>query len=351
MSMSLSPSQLLDSATAVAPWCRRLEPTDLCLLLIAVPFIGPVRRADFSRRLSDVGITESLVGALYFQRIDRAVAQFVKIGAMEEEGSGREKVYRTTANGFAAILLNLAVLDRDPTLDGTEFELKREVAAAIHVGITALAALTNLPIQADVRLFFEEINKLEVLGRPVISDEIFSDAANVQTLIGRQRQNVNRLLERVQRQANDLQALRRILGAVGMGGAFRSTFVHEAPALLSHPEFLEIATALATSGGPEAEVKSRILRYQAYLRYLDDLSALYASATKGSDILTLLARAAEASAPTTLPGRQQKSKPRRSVTVPGVKTTKRKEKGEAHEIVRKEPVALVSRGHRRARPV
>jgi hypothetical protein len=327
--MSLSPAHLLDTTTSIAPWCRRLEPMEMSLLLIAVPFIGPVRRADFPRRLSDVGITESLIGALYFQRIDRTVEQFVKIGAMEHEGASREKAYRTTAKGFAAILLNLSVLDRDPTLDGTEFELKREIAAALHVGIgAAIAAVPHLPAQSPARQFFEELFKLEVLGRSVVSNELLVSAADVHALINRQRQNVGKRLERVQREANEMHALRRILGAAGLGGAVKSGLVQEAPAFLSQPEFLGVATALATSGAPEAEVQSRILRYQAYTAYLDRLSELYGkAAATASNIFTLLAGADEAPAPMALPGRAQRPKPRRSQTNRGVKPSRRKGKG------------------------
>src|SRR5688572_12794888 len=98
--MALSPAQLLDSGASMAPWCRRLEPLELGLLLVAVPFIGPVRRADFPRRLTELGIREPLVGNMYFQRVDRCVGQLVASGAMAEEGRGRERGYRTTPAGF-----------------------------------------------------------------------------------------------------------------------------------------------------------------------------------------------------------------------------------------------------------
>ena len=51
-----------------------------------------------------------------------------------------------------------------------------------------------------------------------------------------------------------------------------------------------VATALATSGAPEAEAQSRILRYQAYTAYVDRLSELYGkAAATASNIFTLLA--------------------------------------------------------------
>src|SRR4029079_11985598 len=126
-----------------------------------------------------------------FQRVKRAVARLEEIGAMHGAGEGRARSFVVSPEGFAALLLNLCVLHADPTLDGSEFELKRSLVSMLNL---LFDRLTELPEEGEqspeTERFCDEVDRLAVLGERVITEEVEAQALDVLRLIAEQRRRV-----------------------------------------------------------------------------------------------------------------------------------------------------------------
>ncbi len=156
---------------AAAPWCRPLENLDLGILLLVQPWLSGegMRRARMQQELAR--LAEGLpLGPTYFQRIKRSVSRLEEMGALRGSGDGRSRRFVMTPAGFASFILNLRVLRADPTLDGSEFELKRAVVSLWNVALDRLAELpdgTNLPPRMEK--FLDEVERIEIHGQRVIT--------------------------------------------------------------------------------------------------------------------------------------------------------------------------------------
>ncbi|HEX9942082.1 MAG TPA: hypothetical protein VGG03_08700 [Thermoanaerobaculia bacterium] len=284
---SLSPAIPLDQGTAEAPWCARLDNLEMGLLLLAVPWAAGagLRRADLERQLASLDLP---FGPIYFQRIKRAVARLEEIGALRGSGEGRARRFVVTPEGFAALLLNLCVLHADPTLDGSEFELKRSLVSTLN---RFFERLSEQPEEARLspgsERFFDAVERLTVLGEPVITEEVEGQALDVLRLIAEQRRQVELLLNSVRERQAWEESESGTLSELDMAQRLTEAGFGEAVSLLAaDPNALR---ELATDVFPWLGHSATVLRYEHYLRYLDDLAALYATELKTVGLQSLLA--------------------------------------------------------------
>ena len=185
--------------TPTSPWCVRVDNLELGTLLLAQPWLvgEGIRRATLERRLAALAADLPL-GAIYFQRVKRAVTHLVSIGAMDTIGEGRACRFVTTPRGFATLLINLRVVDADPTVDGAEFELKRALVSMWSLVLEQLNEVPDAALPAPstpTERFFEQVEALEVLGTRLIDDAFVEEAFDVLRLIAEQRRQVTLLLE------------------------------------------------------------------------------------------------------------------------------------------------------------
>jgi hypothetical protein len=270
----LDPGALLDHPDlvgAAAPWCTRLDGVELALLLLCLPWLaGPgLRPADLERRLRELE-RELPVGPVYFQRIRRAVRRLETVGAVEGSGAARSMRYRATPTGLAALVLNLAVPATDPTIDGSDFELKHALASMagafsgveVEVGPGAGSGIDSPPAREDDELsrFFERAERLTVLGSPVLTDELIGRAFDVLALIESQRDRVLALLQAAKSRRPPL-ALR-----AGLADA------------LDHLDPEALTSSLAAIA-LQRSIDATVERYRSYLVYLDSLTRLYSEAS------------------------------------------------------------------------
>jgi hypothetical protein len=268
---ALTPALLLESPERVlpeAPWCAALDNLELGILLLAQPWVvgAGLRRADLERQLARLDLP---LGPVYFQRVKRAVARLEEIGAMRGSGEGRARSFLVTPEGFAALLLNLCVLHADPTLDGSEFELKRSLVSMLNL---LFERLTELPVEEGVspetERFFDEVERLAVLGERVITEEVEEQALDVLRLIAEQRRKVEGLLSMARDRLERVESEARTLSDADLG------------ILAEAPEALAAARELALHIFPRLGFSAPVLRYEQYLRYLDELASLYAGELK-----------------------------------------------------------------------
>jgi len=287
--MDLTPDFLLDNPeliTPVAPWCARLDNLELGVVLVAQPWLAGegLRRADLERQIARLA-AELPLGAVYFQRVKRAVARLEEIGALRGLGEERGRRFLTTPQGFAAFLLNLHVLSADPTVDGAEFELKRAFAAMSTVVMERLAELPEaMDVPPEIAGFFSAVEELTVLGERVITDEVAQEALDVLRLIASQRVQVAGLLQ---------EARRRLVKAETGAAAFRvlhlsrleaETFARGAAFLQDAPGGLSMLREMASGDLPRLSQRAAVLRYEHYLRYLDELGSLHAKELKADPL-------------------------------------------------------------------
>gem|GEM_PF-1399401 len=263
-----------------APWCTRLGNLELGILLLAQPWVAGegLRRADLERSLARFD-REMPVGPVYFQRVSRAVAGLEAVGSLEGSGSGRSRRFVATPEGFAALVLNLLVVEDDPTLDAREFELKRALIALANVIVERIGELpSEVGVDPESERFFRRVEEVTVLGRPVATDEVVSRAFDVRRLIAEQRQRVLELraaaearLRRVTEEADLAREVdvRRIVGPPGSAGATGAGVLTDDPAVL------EAIRVLASRTVPALNARAAMVRYEAFLGYLDELAALY----------------------------------------------------------------------------
>ncbi len=263
---------------AAAPWCARLEPLELGLVLLAQPWLAGagLRRAQLERRLSRWA-RDLPLGAVYFQRVDRAVARLEAIGALRSEGGGRSRRFIATPEGFAAFVVNLRVLQADPTVDGREFELKRALVAMWSVAFRRLSELADdLGSDPELSRFLDEAERLEVWGQPLLTDRLMRQALDVLGLISIQRRCVQELLERTRRRLDELAAREEPLDGVDLSRVATALPAGAAAPLLTNPATAEVVRTLSTLALPAIGLRAQELRYRRYLDYLDDLSTFYA---------------------------------------------------------------------------
>ena len=193
-----SPAFLLFNRELVettAPWCTWLDNLELAMLLLAQPWISGegLRRAEMEQELARLG-SDLPLGTVYFQRVNRCAAALVRRGQMRSVGTGRALRFQTTTEGFAAMLLNLQVLRSDPTVDGSEFELKRALVSLwnLVVGSTTDLNADEPPAPASETLY-DALSQLQVWGHRVVTDQVVADAFDIMRLIHSQREEVEQL--------------------------------------------------------------------------------------------------------------------------------------------------------------
>jgi len=276
--MELTPDFLLQNpelVTPLSPWCVALDNLELAIVLLSQPWIAGdgLRRADLERQVVRLA-GELPLGPVYFQRVKRAVARLEEIGAVRGLGEGRSQRFAATPQGFAAFILNLRVLRGDPTLDGAEFELKRALVAMCNLILERLAELPEeVPAPPEVEGFFAEAERISVLSHRVVTDDSVRDALDVLRLIAKQRERMDKMLQ---------VARHKLALAEAEAGALRGLdFSHEIAALLADaPGTLAMVREMASGVLPRLSQRATVLRYEHYLRYLDDLARVHAGELK-----------------------------------------------------------------------
>lgn len=283
----VSPSFLLDHPELVepaAPWCVWLDNLELGVLLLAQPWIGGggLHRADIERQLGRLA-ADLPVGPVYFQRVNRAVATLESRGQLAGEGAGRRRGFVITPQGLAALILNLQVLRADPTVDGSQFELKRALVTMWNLVLERLLEWPEgINLGPEMTQLFEGLDRLEVWGQPVITARVVADAFNILRLIGVQGEHVQKLRRaaelRVEQTAGQADMSRgvelsRLLQSAGLAKQERTAAT-----------IIETVRGLAAGTMPQLEASAQIARYTAYLRYLESLAGLYSRELKMVDI-------------------------------------------------------------------
>lgn len=292
----LDPAALLDAAApAPAPWCVRLDNLEMGIALLGQPWLAGegLRRADLERQATRLA-GDLPLGPIYFQRVKRAVAHLEEIGVLRGIGEGRARRFLLAPEGFAAFLLNLQSLTADPTLDGTEFELKRSLVSLWHLAFERLGgregAQEEVEGPAGTEEFLAAAEEVRLLGEPVVTDRRMEEALDVLRLISRQRERMERRL------AELLDAPREGDGAAGDGRSFpfgpgldpgrlAGASLEEAAALVAAaPEAAAEVGGLVARELPSLARQAAVLRYQQYLVYLERLAELHRGALRRAAI-------------------------------------------------------------------
>jgi hypothetical protein len=279
--MDLSPDFLLqnpDLVTPVAPWCVSLDNLELGILLLSLPWLAGdgLRRADLERQIARLAV-ELPLGPVYFQRVKRTVARLEEIGTLRGTGDRTGRLFVTTPQGFAVLLLNLHVLRSDPTVDGAEFELKRALAAMCNVVMERLLELPDeVEVPPEVEGFFGEVERLTVLGERVITDEVAEEALDVLRLIASQRVLVDGMLQAARRRLAEAESAALALRGFHLSRLREDSLMRAVAFLEDAPGGLSLIREMATGDMPRLTQRSAVLRYEHYLRYLDELGALHA---------------------------------------------------------------------------
>jgi hypothetical protein len=287
--MELTPTFLLHNpelVTPVAPWCVAVENLELGILLLAQPWMAGdgLRRADLERQLGGLAATLPL-GPIYFQRVKRSVARLVDIGAMQAVGAGRAQSFVVTPQGFAALILNLQVLRADPTIDGSEFELKRALVAMWNLVLERMEELPEeVQLPPESERFFDQVEALTVLGEQVINEQVMAEALDLLRLVATQREQVGRLLAAARQRLERAEAEAGTLRGVDLSQLVARGFDRAAAALADTPGALAMVRGMASGVLPQLSLRATVLRYQQYLCYLDELTALYAGELKTVDL-------------------------------------------------------------------
>lgn len=285
----LTPTFLLRNPTLVepvAPWCVRLDNLSLGILLLTQPWIAGEgqRRADLERGLARLE-ADLPVGPVYFQRVRRAVATLEETGALVGEGGGRSRRFVITPEGFAALILNLRVLTSDPTLDGRELELKRSLVAMWNVLLERIQELAaEVAVDESWEEFFDRVESITLFDRPVVTEELMAEALDVQRLLDDQRRHVEKLREATATRLEQVSGQAELLRDADLAQMVEDRLPGTGSVLADNPEAVEMLRTVATRTLPEMGLRARVLRYDAFLRYLDELSELYARELKVVDL-------------------------------------------------------------------
>lgn len=294
----VSPKCLLQNLTVtrpLAPWCDVLDNLELGVILLTQPWVAGdgIRRAELERQLAELASSFPFGGPLYFQRISRAVVSLERRGVLKGSGAGRERQFVLKPEGFAALILNLHVLRADPTLDGSEFELKRELVAMWNIMVDRL--LTSLPqvsIGSEIAGFFAQLDALTILGRPVITQQVLKEAFDVLRLIAHQRDAVSALKAQSEARLTETRSQMELLRTADLSQLDFKHLGGRIAILKDHPEMLEVIRGIVTSAAPELSVEAQVARYDAYLKYLENLERMYSRALKVVDITNFRRRVA-----------------------------------------------------------
>jgi hypothetical protein len=260
----------------VAPWCSWLDNHELGILLLAQPWLAGrgLRRSELQGQLERLAADLPL-GPVYFQRVNRSAEGLLARGQLRPLGRGRARRYQTTVGGMAALILNLQVLRADPTVDGSEFELKRALVALWSlVGVRMADLGDEVPSSPGMARLLADLSRLQVWGRAVITEDVVAGGFDILRLISTQRERLAQLEQETrQRQAAvatrsrlvepaDPRARGRRGGApAGRGGI---------------DDALAMAHVVATGVAPRLECEAALLRYRSYAAYLDGLQKVYA---------------------------------------------------------------------------
>lgn len=284
----VSPSFLLDHPELVepaAPWCVWLDNLELGVLLLAQPWIGGggLHRADIERQLGRLAAAGLPVGPVYFQRVNRAAAALESRGQLAVGGAGRRRGFVITPQGLAALILNLQVFRADPTVDGSEFELKRALVAMWNL---VLERLLEWPEEIDfgpeMTQPFEGLDRLEVWGQTVITARVVADAFNILRLIGAQGEHVQKLRRAAELKVEQTAGQADMSRGAELSGLLQSAEL--AKQERSAATIIETVRGLAAGTLPQLEASAQVARYTAYLRYLESLAGLYSRELKVVDI-------------------------------------------------------------------
>jgi hypothetical protein len=298
----LDPAWLLaypESVTPSAPWCVRLDNLELGVLLLTQPWLAGegLRRADLERQLGRLGATLPL-GAVYFQRVKRAVARLEEVGALLGIGEGRARRFVLAPEGFAALMVNLRVLAADPTLDGSEFELKRALVALWNLVFDRLSEAGEEDEETGPRApaaeaFFAAVEALRLFDQTVVTEDGLREALDVLRLIALQREAVEQRLAEVRgpeaahpvqssEPRDSFRVTTRLEPQVGYRfepEQLREEGLTEAAELLAaSPEAAALLRDLTVDVLPTLAREGAVLRYERYLEYLEGLARLHAGA-------------------------------------------------------------------------
>lgn len=288
----LRPSFLLtnpDLVTRMAPWCVILDNLELGILLLGQPWVsgGGMRRADLERQLAHLA-RDLPLGPVYFQRVSRTVLRLEEIEALQGHGSGRSRRFAVTPRGFAALILNLRFLGADPTVDGSEFELKRALVAMWNLVLERVSELpSEIRLASEMERFFDEVEEIEILGHPVITDAIVTQALDVLGLVEIQRRRVLQLLESAESRLERLSSQAELLRGVDLTNLAESVLPGSSAPLTADPETTTIIRTLATRTLPQLGLRATALRYRSYLEYLARLTTLYSGELRVVNLDTL----------------------------------------------------------------
>jgi hypothetical protein len=286
--IEIKPNELLTSPLAqkAAPWCTALDNLELGIVLATQPWIvgAGLRRAEIERQLG-VLASSLPIGNIYFQRVNRAVANLEKRAVLLGSGDDRDRRFALTPEGFAAFILNLLVLRSDPTLDGSEFEFKLELVA--HWNLTLdrlLRSLPNISFPAGMQSFFDRLERVTVLGKPVITLELAKDAFNLRRLIAQQQTNVLGLKSQAETRLAQTHALSEFFRTADLSQLNIDGLGEHAALLRDSQALQEVVRTIAASGAPQLSARGQIIRYESYLDYLTRLEAEYSSGLNVVDI-------------------------------------------------------------------
>jgi hypothetical protein len=266
-----------DLVTPVAPWCSWLENHELGMLLLAQPWLAGrgLRRAELQAQLERLA-SDLPVGPVYFQRVSRAADVLSARGQLHVQGSGRERRYRTTTAGFAALIVNLQVLRADPTVDGSEFELKRALVALWNLVAQRMeGASADVEASPEMGGLLEELGQLRVWGQPVITEQVVADGLDILRLVRTQRERIDRL-ESEATQRLEAAALPHRLVGLAPGGRNAKARRRPQPEGTVLKQALAMVSVVASGVAPRLAGEAALLRYRAYGEYLDGLAKLYA---------------------------------------------------------------------------
>jgi hypothetical protein len=266
----------------LAPWCRPLDNLELAVVLLCLPWNAGsgLRRAALERQLQALA-TELPVGPVYFQRVSRATAALEGSGTLRAEGGGRAVRLRVTPQGMVSLILNLRLLRADPTIDGSEFELKRGLVAIWATVSERLGKGDGGASEETGEEVYAEAERIELLGQPVLSDALVRDALDVQRLIARQRQRVLELKGAAQARCAGVTRLGEQLEASTLRQLLAGSGTAPADDVLAALRVVAFRTV------PRLHLEAALARYDHYLRYLDALSRLYSAELKVVDLRAL----------------------------------------------------------------
>jgi hypothetical protein len=263
----------------VAPWCSWLENHELGILLLAQPWLAGkgLRRAELQEQLERLA-ADLPIGPVYFQRVSRSAAALEARGQLAQLGKGRTRRFQTTVGGLAALILNLQVLRSDPTVDGSEFELKRALVALWNMVAVHIADVSD-EVESGPALsgLLRDLSCLKVWQRAVITDQVVEGGFDILRLIRTQRDLLARFEEEARRRQSAVAARSGLVEpmaprATGRGRRPGSR-TRRSPGVA---EALATAQLVATGVAPRLECEAALLRYRAYAGYLDGLETLYA---------------------------------------------------------------------------